>query len=73
MKLKRRRVSSDFILALSALLISFVIWLIAAEADFDTDNLTVPIKLVNAPKNYQIEIIPNEAIITVQYPKSLKS
>lgn len=73
MKLKRRKVSSDFVLALSALLISFVIWLIAAEADFDTDNLTVPIKLVNAPKNYQIEIIPNEAIITVQYPKSLKS
>ncbi len=73
MKGKRRRISSDFVLAISSLLIAFVIWLIAAEADIETDNLTVGIDVVSVPDNYRIEITPKEAIITVQYPKAQKS
>lgn len=73
MRTKRHRISSDFILILSSLLIAFVIWLIAAEADIETDNLTVSVEVINSPENYNIEIAPKETIITVQYPKAQKS
>jgi hypothetical protein len=73
MKAKAHPISSDFVLAISSLLIAFVIWLIAAEADIETDTLTVPVTVVNAPLNYRVDVVPKQTIIAIQYPKAQKS
>lgn len=64
---------SDILLVIfSSLLIAFVIWYIAKQADVENDNLRVAINLQNQPENVETKITPQQATITLQYPKVQK-
>lgn len=66
------RLSSDFLLLLSALFMSFVIWLIAKQTEIEVSSLLVRVIEENKPDNCEVKIMPSFAEIKVQYSKAQK-
>ena len=62
------RIRSELPLILASIFIASVIWLIAKQADLETDRLSVAVELQNVPP-YMIVEAPGSISINVQYPK----
>jgi len=67
----RRKWVADLALYLPALLIAFVIWLIAKQGDTDTRLVAAPVRLVNVPDNVQANPVPTNMVeVNLIFPKS---
>ncbi len=69
----RSRMREELVLILPALFIALVVWVIARQAQLDTDSVVVPVTVTNAPPNMQITQEPEEVRVTVQFPQELRN
>lgn len=57
-------------LALAALFISSVIWLMARQGELQSDQLTIPITLEGLPENVEVEYSPRIVPVLVKFPQN---
>lgn len=55
-------------LALAALFISSVIWLMARQGELESDQLTIPILLEGVPENVELEYTPRHVAALAKFP-----
>lgn len=67
--MQKRRWWTDLTLAVAAIFIAFVLWLIAKQDDLGRTWIKAAIILENQPENMDVTL-PDEVDILVQYPKS---
>lgn len=64
------RIRSELPLILASLFIAMVIWLIAKQADYESDTVQAAVKLNDVPPNMKVRADPAKVSLRVQYPKS---
>ncbi|MFH0793198.1 MAG: hypothetical protein V2A74_04115, partial [bacterium] len=69
----RPSTSSDLLLILVSVFIAFVIWLIAKQADVETQTLAVPVVAEDVPNNVIVRVLPDRIPVIFQYPKGQES
>lgn len=55
-------------LALAALFISSVIWLMARQGELESDQLTIPIDLQGVPENVEVDYTPRHVAVLAKFP-----
>lgn len=80
MKRQSKSVSSDVFMVIASLLMAFVVWLIAKEAELDQVSLEVPIRVVEIPSEnlrasiYRETFLPISTVqVSLSVPKTLVS
>lgn len=67
----RRKWLGDLALYLPALLVAFVIWLIAKQGDTETRMVATPVRLVGVPDNVEARLVPTNTVeVNLIFPKT---